>query len=105
MVGQDYKDYFVQPVEARQRRYEALRCVFVEEQSMKSVAQHFEISYGTVRNWVSEFCRARDAGQPSPFLLHRPADAQRPTAPRSTKTIQKFKSPMFGRCHWRQDVG
>ena len=45
MNGVDYKSYFMQPVETAQRRYEALRCVFVEEQTMKQVAQRFELSY------------------------------------------------------------
>ena len=39
MNGRDYKAFFVQPVHAGQRRYEALRSVFVEEQPMKEVAQ------------------------------------------------------------------
>jgi len=105
MDGQDYKDYFVRPVEAVQRRYEALRCVFVEQQPMKSVAQCFGVNYGTVRNWVSEFCRARDVGQSPPFLLPRHADASRPTTPRPTTTIRRFRSPMFERCRWKQGVG
>jgi len=105
MIDQDYRDYFVQPVEAVQRRYEALRCVFVGQQPMKSVAQHFKVSYGTVRNWVSEFCRARDAGQAPPFLLRRCVDVPPSTAPRLTMTIRKFKPPMFGHCRWKQGVG
>ena len=105
MDGQDYGDYFVQPVEAAQRRYEALRCVFVEQQSLKSVAGRFEVSYGTVRNWVSEFCRARDAGQSPPFLLRRCVDAPQSTAPRPTRMNRKFKPPMFGRCRSKQGVG
>lgn len=67
MNGLDYKSYFMQPAEAAQRRYEALRCVFVEEQSMKQVAQRYDLSYGTIRNWVSEFSRAQEAGQSPPF--------------------------------------
>ena len=67
MCTRDYKDYFTQPEEAPHRRYEALRGVFVEEQPMKSVAQRFGVSYGTIRNWVSEFRQSRDAGQPPPF--------------------------------------
>jgi transposase-like protein len=67
MDGLDYSNYFMQPVEACHRRYEALRAVFVEEQPMKTVAQRYEISYGTIRNWVSEFRRRQDAGQSPPF--------------------------------------
>ena len=102
MNGLDYKSYFMQPVEAAQRRYEALRCVFVEEQTMKQVAQRYELSYGTIRNWVSEFSRAHEAGQSPPSLRHR-ADGPRPIRS-SPKNIRQSKSPMLRRCVWRRDA-
>ena len=77
MQGHTYKDYFLRPVEDSQRRYEALRSVVVEEQPMKEVAQRFEVSYGTLRNWISEFCRTQDAGQLPPFSSRRCADVPR----------------------------
>ncbi len=46
MNGLDYSEFFVHPVEA---------------------AQRYDVSYGTIRNWVSEFCRGQDDGQPPPF--------------------------------------
>lgn len=64
----NYKDYFLRPAEPRHRRYEAIRSVVVEEQAMKEVAQRYEVSYGTLRNWVSEFRQTQDAGQSPPFL-------------------------------------
>jgi len=103
MNGLDYKSYFMQPVEAAQRRYEALRCVFVEEQTMKQVAQRYDLSYGTVRNWVSEFSRAQEAGQSPPFLLRHRADGQRPIRS-SPKNIHQSKSPMLRRCVGRRDA-
>jgi transposase-like protein len=98
MDKRDYRDYFAQPVEALHRRYEAIRCVLFEEQPMKGVARRFGVSYGTVRNWVSEFCRTRDTGQSPPFFLRRCVDAPRPTVPRPTMRSRQFKPPMFGRC-------
>jgi len=80
MNGLDYRDYFLQPSDVSQRRYEALRAVFVEQQSLKNVAGRFDVSYGTVRNWVSEFRRGCDAGQAPPFFTSsrgRPAASQR----------------------------
>lgn len=68
MDRQGYEDYFLQPEEAAHRRYEALRCVFVEKQPMKEVAERFGVSYGTVRNWVSEFRQIRNAGERPPLL-------------------------------------
>jgi len=67
MNALNYKDYFLRPVEESQRRYEALRSVVVEEQPGKEVAQRFEVSYGTLRNWISEFCRTQDSGELPPF--------------------------------------
>ena len=73
MNGGDYRNYFLQPHAVSQRRYEALRSVFVEEQSMQTVAARFDVSYGTVRNWVSAFRRGCDSGQIPPFSLRRQA--------------------------------
>lgn len=84
MNGAAYKEFFCSPVETEHRRYEALRSVFAEEQSVKEVAQRFEISYGTLRNWISEFRRQYDAGRRPPFQLSAPRTTtrirHRPTA-------------------------
>lgn len=76
MNGGDYSSYFLCPEEESQRRYEVLRSVFVDEDSMQEAAEHFGIGYGTVRNWVSDFRRTVDAGQRPPFL-HRPEEGVR----------------------------
>jgi transposase-like protein len=103
MNGLEYKNYFVHPVEALHRRYEALRFVFVEEQPMKEVAQRYEVSYGTIRNWVSEFRRGQAAGQLPPFSPPHHAGVLRPM--NSMTRIRKSRSPMFRRCRWKRDVG
>jgi transposase-like protein len=96
MNGLEYKNYFVRPVESSHRKYEALRSVFVEEQPMKEVARLFEVSYGTIRNWVSEFRRGQDADQPPPFSPHHYVVVLRPTY--LMTRARKSKSPMFKRC-------
>jgi transposase-like protein len=105
MNGLDYQDFFVHPVEAAHRRYEALRAVFVEEQPMREVAQRYRLSYGTIRNWVSEFRRGRDAGQPPPFSPRQPAGVPRPTNSLTRTTILPSKSPMFRLYRWRPGGG
>jgi len=105
MNGPDYKDFFVHPAHAGHRRYEALGSVFVEEQPLKEVAQRYDISYGTIRNWVSEFCRGQDAGQLPPFSPRRCVGVPRPTNSLPMMRIRKSKSPMFRRCRWRLDAG
>ena len=103
MNALNYKDYFLQPVEGPHRRYEALRSVVMGEQPMKEVAQQFEVSYGTLRNWVSEFCRSQHAGQSPPFSRRLRADVLR--LRNFVTKIPKSKSPMFERCRWRRDGG
>jgi len=104
MNGIDNKDYFLQPAEPAHRRYEALRAVVVDEQPLKEVAQQFDISYGTLRNWHCEFHRARVAGQSPPFSSSRCEDAP-PNATQPAPTlIRKSRSPMFANCRWRQDA-
>ena len=60
--------YFLQPQQTNHRRYEALRSVFVEDEPMRDVASRFDISYGTIRNWVSEFCCCQDSSDELPFF-------------------------------------
>lgn len=76
--------YFLQPQQTNHRRYEALRSVFVEEESMRDVASRFDVSYGTIRNWVSEFCRCQDRSDELPFF--RKADVDDHQAFQMTKT-------------------
>lgn len=94
----EYQSFFVHPVEAAHRRYEALRLVFVEEQPMKEVAQRHDVSYGTIRNWVSDFCREQDAGQPSPFLPRHRAAVPRPMNSPPMMRLRKSKSPTSRHC-------
>jgi len=62
-----HRDYFAQPIETSHRRYEAIRAVVLDEESMKDVADRFAIGYGTLRNWVAEFRRQLDADVSPPF--------------------------------------
>ena len=105
MDGRNYREFFVHPAEATQRRYEALRSVFVEEQPMKAVAQRFDVSYGTIRNWVSEFRRGQDAGQPPPFSPRHCVGVPRPTNSLPMMRILISKLQMFRRCRWKPVVG
>jgi len=71
MDGVNFADFFSSPKHANHRRYEALRSHFVDEKSMQDVAHRFRVSYGTMRNWVSEFCSAQSAGKEPPFSFNR----------------------------------
>jgi hypothetical protein len=64
-----YADFFLKllPDQVFHRRYEVLRAVFVEGDPLPEVAQRLGVSYGSVRNWVSEFLRSQGIGQTPPF--------------------------------------
>ena len=75
MDGRIYEDFFLQPQDATQRRYEALRAIFVEGESAVDVAKRIRIPHGTVRNWSCEFRKQVDAGCIPPFFFPRLAAA------------------------------
>jgi DNA-directed RNA polymerase specialized sigma24 family protein len=63
------QDFFHQPTHPCQRRYEALRAVFVDGRSQKEVAQAFGLAYGSLRQWVYELRQhCRHGGEESPFF-------------------------------------
>ena len=78
MNRSDNTDYFLNPKQAIHRRYEALRAVFVEEEPLQDVAKRFDLTYGSIRNWTSDFRRSSDAGEEPPFLF-RPTVVVQPT--------------------------
>ncbi len=77
MAARTLDDYFLQPDDMTQRRYETLRAVFVEGLSLQDAAGRFHVSYGTVRNWASEFRQAFQPGQRPPFSPARRAHRNR----------------------------
>lgn len=62
-----YQQFFLEPDDSWHRRYEALRALFVEQHSLRHVAQHFGVNDGTLSNWASEFRAQWDADQRPPF--------------------------------------
>jgi hypothetical protein len=63
------QQFFLHPDGIIQRRYEVLRAVFVDEETALDVAERFNLSHGTVRNWVSRFGAQWDRGEPPPFSM------------------------------------
>ena len=102
MDSMAYQQYFLQPLDVWQRRYEAVRAVVVDGHSMPDVAQRFHVTHGTVRNWVSEFRRHLNAGDRPPFSL---CEAACDRQPQPTIPNLKSPSPTLTRCLWRRDDG
>src|SRR5659263_396175 len=73
-------EYFLEPAEAVQRRYEALRCYLVEDASAESVGARFGYSPATVHQLAAEL----RAGRSSFFRSSKPG----PKGPRKTRTIR-----------------
>lgn len=71
MGGRIYEDFFVQPQDATQRRYEALRAVIVDGELCVDAAQRMNIPHGTLRNWVCGFRKQIDDGCAPPFFFQQ----------------------------------
>jgi transposase len=85
MAEDPVRDFFLRPACVAQRRYEALRCVFLDGCSQKQAAQRFGYSYAAFRQLVHDFRRCCQAGEPPPLLPPnaeggRPAGRRRPPA-------------------------
>jgi transposase len=59
MVSRPGAELFARPTEPNQRRYEALRCYFVEGASAEQVAQRFDYTRATVETLVRDYRAAR----------------------------------------------
>ena len=102
MASNVYQQFFLQPTDSWHRRYEALRMVFLEGQPLTKVAQRFEVSYGTICNWVSEFRAHWDHGERPPFFKC-PLEAGQQVGRRTRNlTNRKSGSQTFESCRWRQ---
>src|SRR5580658_6879770 len=73
-------EFFVSPEAPLQRRYEALRCYFVEEADAAEVGRRFGYSVATVHQLASEL----RAGRTEFFRSSKPG----PKGPRKSATIR-----------------
>jgi hypothetical protein len=74
MDDQRIRQWFLDPSQPQQRRFEILRACFVERQPMPELARRFGLSHGAVRNLVSQFRAQFRDGRLPPFSLRRRAD-------------------------------
>ncbi len=83
-----YREFFEQPTQTYQRRYEALRAVFVDQRSQKEVAQVFGFTYDSMRQLVREFRQSCDDDNEqtgSPFFEMSMPDVPSRTTTKSPK--------------------
>jgi len=68
--------FFLEPSNPRQRKYEALRAVFIDQAPQKEVAARFGFSHDLLRRMVSDFrCQCRQGR--APLFSIRPDEADR----------------------------
>ena len=65
--------FFLEPVDLQQRKYEALRAVFIDQLPQNEVAARFGFSHDLVRRMVSDFRGQRRQDQVPPFLIRHDA--------------------------------
>lgn len=74
--------FFQEPSDPLQRRYEAIRAVFVEGLSQKQAADRYDMTHGALRKQIHEFREACRNGSPPPFSLPRKTDRDKRCARR-----------------------
>ena len=75
--------FFLEPQQSSQRRYEALRAIFIEGLPLNQVADRFGYRPGALRSLVSRFRSGCRAGNPPPFSF-----ATAPVALRAGKRVK-----------------
>jgi hypothetical protein len=68
------RQYFLAPQETSQRRYEALRAVFVEGEPLDTVAPRFGYTVATLKSMASRFRADCRRGAIPPFSFRTVAD-------------------------------
>jgi hypothetical protein len=63
------RQFFLEPAETYQRRYEALRAFFVEGRQLKEIAQQFGYQESSLRVMISNFRSEVKANELRPFLF------------------------------------
>lgn len=97
MEGSHPSRFFLEPTQTFQRRYEALRAVFVEAQPLDQVAERFGYTLSTLRSMVSRFRTACRRGITPPFFSPMGVGDLPDRAPAQTDPAPSHpKSPIVG---------
>jgi len=91
MDDSDCRRYFLAPQETSQRRYEALRAVFVDGESLDTVAQRFGYTVATLKSMASRFRADCRRGVTPPFSFRTVGDDTPGRIAAKTDTDPKFR--------------
>ena len=88
------RQWFLDPQQPLQRRYEILRAFFADRQPMPELARRFDMTHGAVRNLVCQFRAQFQDGRVPPFSLLPEADDPAPPAatPRPTPKLRPSRT-------------
>lgn len=84
MTHDPRQQFFLQPHDPLQRRYEAVRAVVLEGLPIQQAAERFGFAYGTLRNLLSQFTRQLRDQPATPFLQPRHAAGRRERSPKTS---------------------
>jgi hypothetical protein len=68
MDGSHTRRFFLEPQQTFQRRYEALRAIFVDDEPLERVAERFGYKPSALRSMASRFRADRRRGVATPFF-------------------------------------
>ena len=91
MDDQGCREYFLTPQETSQRRYEALRAVFVDDEPLASVAQRFGDTLSTLKSMACRFRADCRRGVTPPFSFRTVEDDTPGRRAAKTDTDPKFQ--------------
>ena len=93
MEDSRFRQYFLAPQETSQRRYEALRALFVDVEPLADVAQRFGYKVATLKSMAARFRAVCRGGATPPFSFRMdeddipgPTAAKADTGPKSRRS-------------------
>ena len=98
-----YSAFFLQPVSAQHRRYEALRARFVEGMRVRPIAERFGFSPLTVDSQIRDFKRVLDRGEAPGFFAERAGSGKTPLGSRPANSFAIMKSRVKPTCQEQSD--
>jgi hypothetical protein len=80
------RQFFLQPQDLSQRRYEAFRAYFLDGRPLAEIADRFGYRLSSLKSMVCRFRAACSNGGPPPFFFRRDADGRTDHAAAKTAT-------------------
>jgi hypothetical protein len=85
------REFFLEPQHTFQRRYEALRAIFVSGEPLVPVAERFGYKLATLKSVVSRFRADRRRGVTPPFFCRTVEDGLPGSGAARTKTVRSCR--------------